>query len=404
MIFGFLLLETRMFYIPRWPNFIASIGTPVFCGFFSLLCFLFFTILDNKISVKNFGKYIIFIILYMFIESFVAMLQFDNSSLISSFSWVLQYCTFLFYLVFFRIMKKDDFYYNWFKKMVIIFGSLYALFMIMECFIFNNFHTHILNIYGTTYGPDALVVTRIGSHNMRLYEGTSSSVILAGILSFDKLVSSAKGKRELFSLCVVALSFINIYYVSQSRILLLILVASFVAIFLNSINHRINKRTFVMLILGSIIIVLSMNYVLDVIDSLVFDLNSNSSLTFSIRIAELQYYYDLWKTNPIFGVGLIAGDSCKYIMHGPYLNFGYDDIGIVGVLFKYGIIGFAWYVLSGLYILKLYLKTKSNIILGLLVLFLGCCATLSYLDLGRTILFTLTMIIIDSERREIYAG
>ena len=71
----------------------------------------------------------------------------------------------------------------------------------------------------------------------------------------------------------------------------------------------------------------------------------NSDVGIQMRFYEIEYYLDIFKKNWLFGVGYLSSNknAVTYsIISGPYERYYTSDVGIVGLMFRSGIVGLFW--------------------------------------------------------------
>lgn len=390
----FLLAEVKLFYVFKLPEQLAKPGSPAFCAIIGVFFFTLYVFKKHSISVDKYGNFILVFVIYLFWEILVATIQFPDQGFISAISWVFQYCVLLYYFPLSEAIKRNNNYYCWLKQIVCIFAFILSVLLIAECASYNLFRFHILNIYGITYGYNAKIISRIGSTTLRLYGVIGAIVPLSILISFDNLL---KGKySKIFSMLCIISGLFCIYYVSQGRVTLLCSVICLIVMFLYSFKEKITKKQLAMFGLVIIAIIIPVWHFSNYFESLILDIMySNDS--FAIRLDEIKHYISYWEKYPLFGTGLLVDSRYNNILKGPSDIFGVDDVGIFGVLFRFGLLGLIWYLMLGISLMKQSIKKKNALCITVSLHFWMCCFTLSYLDLGRVILLLLTIVVLKNE-------
>ena len=128
-------------------------------------------------------------------------------------------------------------------------------------------------------------------------------------------------------------------------------------------------------------------------------INEFSAQTVSVdnRIDAIQYYTQEITSsfiNFIFGRGMVYDQNTRYlyVLFGPSGNFNRSDIGALGFVDKFGLIGFMWYISVIVICFNSYYKSRKCgdhplDLLALLLYFILGSATLCMMDSERNIMF-----------------
>jgi len=169
-----------------------------------------------------------------------------------------------------------------------------------------------------------------------------------------------------------------IFLVSQTRVVEFVMLVSCALVVIASVRGANYK-----LLLVIVFIVVTVGIAAAGIISSFFSSFSTTGAEASstlVRFDEVQYYWSLFRQNPLMGVGMIAYNSpAHYLICGAYGNFFPDDVGIIGALGTIGIWIFPLYILPLFAFLKRTLRVDSDfksLFIALLVYLIGTSATL----------------------------
>ncbi|RYM91160.1 hypothetical protein PG2010B_1597 [Bifidobacterium animalis subsp. lactis] len=150
-------------------------------------------------------------------------------------------------------------------------------------------------------------------------------------LSMNRIGKVRKHVLALFC-CMLAL-----IYVGQSRWCTLLIIACLALMIL--LQHRKNAALLFVyaLVLGLVGLALIIHGPLGQLMRS-FSVDSVYGASTLTRIYETDYYWELFKANPVNGTGLLTyGTSSYSIITGPFNNFYVDDVGIIGALAVMGL-------------------------------------------------------------------
>lgn len=314
-----------------------------------LIISIILIILNIKLILKNRYRFILFIFTFLvlnFIEICMTTLKFGQpfSLALARYKYVF---IFILYIPISVILKK--FKIEKLKIMIINLGTLLSILYIIQAMIYPKFI--LFNMY---YMERA--------NRIRFYTG-SYFIIISILLNFSFLLHNFK-KKYFFYLII---QIIMLIFVSQTRSSIAILFITFILTLLMYIkNFNWKKISKILIVIGLIIMVI-MPYISALVNSIndsLFNKNSDNG-SISIRIDAQKYMIDKIKENPLLGVGMydnsyeeagsITGSEYKYYV---------ADVGIIGFIFQYGILGFLifLYLWVKMIILtyKIYKQKKEN--------------------------------------------
>lgn len=205
-------------------------------------------------------------------------------------------------------------------------------------FILSGVFVSLIAICQKMLYPQIQFLLNIGIRDgkFRLIAG-STLVVSAFIIAFSDLISNRKYKKTLVAICIILLY--NICFIIQSRSTVFpVLIISAVLIWVK-INTKFVSDIFlniVKLILLIIVGYLAIKYIQNIVSDSI-NMKEASSIQ---RIGEINFYYNQFKKNPVLGYGLFRDDFTEgRKLTGYDLKYYVDDVGIVGYIFQFGLIG-----------------------------------------------------------------
>ena len=238
-------------------------------------------------------------------------------------------------------------------------------------------------------------------------------IVISFFLSFCIVVNRqfAMNKR-LFHLCNIVLTVINLHWIIKTRTLSLYLLAT--VLMIPVLNKGIKKRVRLLagtLVAGIITTVLLSNFVPSI--NAIIDNDYGIQMRFSM----ITYYLDYFKKHWLFGAGYISANpyySTYSIVAGPLGRYYTSDVGVIGLMFRSGIIGLVWLIswfYKSIKIIRDNTKKVPNyydLLMKLLIIFfLFSCINLILTDTPRFPYIALGMLIVESsylfQDRQVFA-
>lgn len=244
----------------------------------------------------------------------------------------------------------------------------------------------------------------------KLRDGTPRFIIGEVILTLGLLISfsvlfDSKINRNNKRYCIIniILTIINLIFIIKTRTLILYLFLSL--LMLPIINKNSNSKRKVVFIISLLIMVFFVSFT-NYIPYVNQVLNDDAGV--KIRYYEIEYYLDYFKNNWLTGVGYISSNldsPTSDIVYGPYNMYYTSDVGIIGLLFRNGIIGLMW-IISWFYSsikiekkYKAYTPTYFDNLVKLIIIFnLLSCINLIFTDTPRFTMIAISMLIIGSSK------
>jgi len=206
--------------------------------------------------------------------------------------------------------------------------------------------------------------------------------------------------RKLFIFNIL-ITMANLIFIVKTRSLLLYIIATVLMIPVLSDGISKKKRIALITIILSLLSIIVLSDFLPSLNKLI---ESDSGV--QMRISAISYYFDYFKHHWLFGAGYISSNSLfstASIVSGPYGKYYTSDVGLIGLMFRSGIIGVLW--LLSLFICnhKLIKRSKGRVplyydsLMKLMNVFLVfSCINLILTDTPRFPYIALVMLIMES--------
>ena len=207
--------------------------------------------------------------------------------------------------------------------------------------------------------------------------------------------------KRLLHLCNIILTVINLQWIIKTRTYSLYLVATVLMIPVLNTGMKKRIRLFAgILVVGILAVVLLSNFVPSI--NAIIDNDYGIQMRFSM----ITYYLDYFKKHWLFGAGYVSANpyySTYSIVAGPLGRYYTSDVGVIGLMFRNGIIGVAW-LISWFYTSIKIIRDNINkmpghygLLIKLLIVFLlFSCINLILTDSPRFPYIALGMILVES--------
>ena len=210
------------------------------------------------------------------------------------------------------------------------------------------------------------------------------------IYMFYRFITDREG-RLFTGVCSIAGLFAIIYYGSTRIDIISLTLCVVVMLFLVGKKKKIYR---VLLVLGTIVFLFS-GFASTILAS--FSSEGGEAGSTIARMGAIQYYYSYFKSNPLLGMGLVMPRNAYLtsIWSGPSGIYHFDDLGLMGGLFRYGVLGIVFHIIPIIrmtYIaIKMVIQKRSEGIwaVGAITYILVSQISLNYLDYQRTLIFPL---------------
>lgn len=177
--------------------------------------------------------------------------------------------------------------------------------------------------------------------DMRTVVG-STIFAIGFLLLLGDMLAVRRGKERLKYITAAIIVGYNIIVIIQTRSLNFALIAAIFFLMLRTINaknFRGKEKLLWQLFMGALamgIIIWGIGYFYEIIGA---SLENNESSTVN-RLGGYQYYFQLFLLHPLLGIGMIRNQAVDGLAQvGVAMKYYIDDIGFVGYLAQYGVIG-----------------------------------------------------------------
>lgn len=278
---------------------------------------------------------------------------------------------------------------NYTKLIVLFFFIQYAIFKISGNIIFIDF-----------YNPQM----RAGF----LRAGVGSEfVALSIIIMFAEFLQTYRKKKRFDIKLIIWMGIFSVYFVLFICIraaILAIFLSCLVLVFIGTDSRKLKLGILLLGVLGGALI----------LQSSVFDkymqidkIEGGGSITG--RLAMYAYYFNGFMQHPIMGQGFIKpiNSALTTLLYGPYGFYYLEDVGIVGCLFTFGLVGvflFLTFITKGMKTIISGYKDRSifsdSVVLGVFMFLVFTMPTLFLFDYARNgfLMFVLLFMTPKSER------
>ncbi len=192
-------------------------------------------------------------------------------------------------------------------------------------------------------------------------------------------------------------------YIQNVRVMELSFIACFIIMWIVA-EKKIQKRLVKNIIICLVVILLGyMGVITDIINGFSIDPEINKNYTSSLaRVEAIEYYLMYLRENPIFGMGWINRTTpyLATIASGPKGTYHFDDLGIMGQLFRQGIVGSITYLLYVGRMLYISIKLPDNcknkvFVVGVCTYIFATLVSLNVFDVQRVLAATFYVAIVE---------
>lgn len=153
---------------------------------------------------------------------------------------------------------------------------------------------------------------------------------------------SRNRKRTAFSVIYVIFGAANIYFLGTSRMWLLALYSSIIALVIFNKNNRNNKICiFIMLMIAMTVFIFG-GSAHSFISS--FSVESIEGASTLVRLNAISFYMSKFRQNPFFAIGFADPSHYSSLTNGNLGVYFYDDVGLIGEFAKIGIFAVGVYI------------------------------------------------------------
>lgn len=223
------------------------------------------------------------------------------------------------------------------------------------------------------------------------------------VISITRIMQKKVNKLDVYNALLV---FLNVWLVDKSRTALLyITMMVFIAVL---IGKKANKFWKLIILISIVVcgVVVFLSY--DSISNQVYTY-FNADAGIMIRFKTIEFYMKQFREQPILGMGLLSNSkdiAGWQLLYGSAGYFYRDDVGVVGLLNKFGVCGLFWVLVFLKTVIKRERKTKiheSEIVRNIVIYCAVTMINLSFMDFQRVFymmdLMILTEVLITKEKK-----
>ena len=337
-------------------------------------------------------KLIIIFLIFILIEGMYSMLLY-NQSLFNVWWASYYFLSIIIILPFLDLVEKD----NDVDKILNIINILIFLFIVI---------TLIQSLIYNYLGHEILIFDSKGIRNGRVRIWLGSTIGL--FTSYNMYCFMQKRKGKIFNLISLIMAIFALFYCEMTRGNEIAVIISIILMYF--LSKKLDIKKFFVIVISIIVLVYCINNrIFSSFFSTLFQ-NSNSDMyTTGYRINSMTYFFDFWKNSPIFGMGFILPNRADLvnILYGPTGICYYDDIGVLGFLFHFGVGGII--IISITLGRMIYILVKNiniqykhkPLLIGLLSYYIMTIPSLSIYDPQRIVMLPICLGIFEFVNRNI---
>lgn len=229
------------------------------------------------------------------------------------------------------------------------------------------------------------------------------TIIVLSFFISCSIVFSKGGKRNrrIFHVLNIVLTAINLVYIIKTRTLNLYILSTLMMIPVFKKNIKKKLKFLVVFLISIIITFVSAEYFIPIVKNLI-----HSDHGVQIRFFTIEYYIEYFKTHYLLGAGYISSSpyyETHSIVTGPLGRYYPSDVGLIGLMFRSGIIGLIWLIswfYTSLKIIKdntIRIPAQYDLLMKLVIVFLMfSCINLIITDAPRFPYIALVMLLFES--------
>ena len=319
--------------------------------FFITVILALFCLLNKKIYhkiflySKFFNKWIIIYFTFLFFETINGLL-FGGKSIteVVGIAYIYNGWLLLFYPIMYILLRP-----NGLKKMTIILSTCTVFALVLKTivwWIYNYQHKDIMHYLLYEFGPEPWI--RDGFQRI-------PSTCFSGILFSFMIYLFFYTKNWKIKILSVVVNIFNIWYANsvfasraQMITFVMVLFISFILVRISIVKKIIINIIFILLCIT--LVIFNMDYINEFINSL-----TQETFSIGIRFVALDYYINLFTENWMMGIYMLVNEDT---INGSRGVFFLSDLGILGDLFAWGIIGFTLMLIP--FIRMLFILKKIN--------------------------------------------
>lgn len=316
-----------------------------------------------------------------------------NQSFLSILSVSSQYIVLITYFLINYALSKNISLKD-FEVIVMKYTIILSILFIIQYIVYSVSGNLFLNIkLGTRYD------------SIRIYE-SDYFLVFGSILSYSNIFKLSNNSREKnISVIAFILSFIEVVFISKSRMgLIMILISCFIVSLIRYRTNLVKQTMIIFICLISALILIN----IPIIKKAFLSISANDT-SLIIRERAFEFYGEQFKEKPLLGVGFIKpieNDYSYYLARGYNGMFYKEDMGILGSIHTLGIVFGVWYIFLCLKILKvIYILYKYKLerefieIFGICILVILGSIVMNPFDPQRVVVLIIFIALVEASYR-----
>ncbi len=203
------------------------------------------------------------------------------------------------------------------------------------------------------------------------------------VISITRIMQKKSKKLDLYNTIVV---FLNIWLVDKSRTALLYIII--IVLISMLLGKKVGRLWKVIILFAIVACVIGVFISYDTVRNEV-SVYFNSDAGIMMRFNTIEFYMNQFQEYPVLGMGLLSSSKDVagwQLLYGPAGYFYRDDVGIVGLLNKFGICGLLWIIAFFITIMRIEKKTKlqeGEVVRNIMIYCVVTLINLSFMDFQR---------------------
>ncbi len=390
-LYFYIVADSLFFYLLPY-TLRDSVGLRTMMALVAFAIYIFLALngkLFNKIrQYKYLHVYIIFMIIVMVIESLYGMNRYGQRA-IDVFIVEQPYFSLVTVPAFLFLFSEERDACRKMMRIFAIIGIINTLILLVSAIALD------VGIYSTLPGFQIM-----GYRNGHVRVGYRTIGYYSMFYALDCLLNP-KGEKKKFCLLYLIICFGGVLTFVSTRIITIALSVSCLFVLLVYTEKGRTRKILMVLVAVIITGIAFSGRVSNLFES--FSPDSEVGASTVARVDAIDYYLSCFLTNPVLGMGPIRGYRADLlrIISGPNYTAVYEDLGLLGGLFRLGILGLLVMVIPlarMFYIsLKLLIVKSKNaaLLLGIVIFLLIEQISLNYLDYQRAVIASFYWAIIE---------
>lgn len=181
------------------------------------------------------------------------------------------------------------------------------------------------------------------------------AMIVVPATLFSWILRLNKNKDYLTVLSLI-LGLFHIIIIGKTRTLIAFTLITMIIVYIYITKKSKNFKIVVMVACVFVYLILEKNMLIESISVLFTD----NSVTF--RLNAIEFYLDQVAKHPLFGMGFIgrSNESLKHLLYGPKNQYYRTDVGFVGFMNEFGLVGAIWFINLVIYACRVVKRVLKN--------------------------------------------